>query len=56
MSSVREERKGRQERMEDPINFMCGGCKKVSPYNIVNKLQCPHCGYCKEEKRVEGVV
>jgi len=46
MSSVREERKERQERNEDPINFTCGECKKVVPFQ--QGYVCDNCGANKE--------
>ena len=34
---------------KDPINFTCGGCRKVQPYDKENHLVCPDCGYGKKE-------
>lgn len=31
-----------------PVNFTCGGCKKVQPYSTVTKYECPDCGYGKD--------
>lgn len=35
---------------KDPINFTCGGCKKVHPYSETTKFECPSCGYGKDPK------
>jgi len=51
MSSQRQERKDRQNAHSDPINFMCGQCKKVFPF--VEGYVCPECDYCKIEEVVE---
>ena len=49
MSKQRENRRDKQVRQENPINVTCGKCGKVFPSKD-GSLECPDCGYCKEEK------
>lgn len=46
--SVRQDRRDKQKRCEDPINFMCGRCNKVQVF--VEGYICIHCNYCKPEE------
>jgi len=36
-----------------PVNFTCGGCRKVQPYSREKKYECPDCGYGKDTVRKE---
>lgn len=36
-----------------PINFTCGRCKKVQPWNLETKFECPDCGYGKDPVKEE---
>jgi len=42
--------KARRHSNLDPINFMCGGCKRVFPYDKENHLVCPNCEYGKKRE------
>lgn len=45
MSKQREVRKEKQVKQEDPVNYTCGGCKRVQPFDKDNPLVCPDCNY-----------
>ena len=40
VSAQRQERKDKQARHENPINFTCGFCKQVHPF-VDDKYLCP---------------
>jgi len=35
---------------KDPINYMCGGCKKVVEFDKKKPYVCPFCGYGEVHK------
>ena len=43
------QRKEERAKNRDPINFTCGGCKKVFSYDKENHLICPECNYGKKD-------
>lgn len=45
----RQERKAKQAEEQNPINFTCGGCKKVQPFDSEKPYVCPDCNYGSKE-------
>jgi hypothetical protein len=43
--TARDDRKDVRNQHADPVNFKCGGCGKVQPYDPENPLICAECGY-----------
>lgn len=50
MSEQRKKRKGEQNSHNDPINFTCGICKKVHPFDPDNPYKCPDHVYPPEQE------
>jgi len=42
MSSQRQIRAEKRAEHSDPINFTCGDCKKVHPFNSADPYMCPN--------------
>jgi len=41
----RSDRAEKREAQSDPINYTCGGCRKVNVYDSDKPYVCPHCKY-----------
>lgn len=47
----RKVRAVKREAQEDPINYTCGGCRKVQKYDPVKPYVCPDCEYGKPQEQ-----
>jgi len=46
-------RKDRRETVaehNDPINYVCGHCRRVNEFDSEKPYECPHCNYCVPRK------